>query len=49
MKVDSLAPPGLRGELRGWGSVGGADELSEEGGGERMKPPGCGGVEDIVK
>ena len=41
MKADSLAPPALRGELRGWGS---ADdeavvEATEDGAGERRKPP----------
>lgn len=41
MRADSLAPPGLRGEDRGLGRVVEVEvvEVTEEGAGERRKPP----------
>ena len=41
MKADSLAPPALSGELRGWGSADAEAvvEATEDGAGERRKPP----------
>ena len=50
MKVLSLLPPGRRGVPRGCGRAEVAlvpAEITEDGGGESMKPPDCGG-EDML-
>lgn len=39
MKLDSLVPPGLSGELRGCGRMVAVEDAMDEGGGEWMKPP----------
>lgn len=50
MKADSFAPPGLSGEVRGWGraDVFEVVEATEDGAGERRKPPPAACEEDIV-
>ena len=51
MNALSLLPPGFRGVERGCGNSEFAfviAEVTEEGGGERMKPPDCAGGVDMA-
>lgn len=51
MNALSLLPPGFKGVERGCGSSEFAfviAEVTDEGGGERMKPPDCAGGVDMV-